>query len=212
MSERALEIEDLLRHERWMRHLARRLVRDDPSADDLVQLALLEALRRPSRGIRVLGGFLRSVLLSVHGHLKREEARRRNREMASASPEVDSSTPEAVLERLELREKVVEQVSLLDEPYRATALLRFFEDMSLKAIARRQGVSVDTVKTRLRRALDLLRSRFDRIYGGDRKAWCLAFLPLAGWDQPGIIAASTAGAGGGGAPATTGIWAFLWLS
>ncbi len=64
MSENAVGIEELLQHERWMRHLARRLVRDEASADDLVQQTWLEALRRPHRSIRAARGFLGSVVLA----------------------------------------------------------------------------------------------------------------------------------------------------
>ncbi len=213
MSERVIDVADLLHHERWMRHLARSLVRDEHKAEDLVQQAWLEILQNPRRCVRAPGVFLGSILRSILGHSRRAEARRFRREVAAARPERFSSDPDMVLQRLELRQKVVEQVCLLDEPYRSTLLLRFFEAMSVKAIASRQGVPADTVKTRLRRGLDLLRTRLDRLYGGDRKAWCLAFLPLAAWERPGIIAAGTAGAGastgGGGVPAATGIGAFL---
>jgi protocatechuate 3,4-dioxygenase beta subunit len=74
--------------------------------------------------------------------------------------------------------KVVDAVLALDEPYRSTITLRYFDELSPQEIARQLGVPVRTVKTRLRRALEQLQGRLDRVHGGDRGAWCLALLPL----------------------------------
>jgi len=58
-------------------------------------------------------------------------------------------------------------------------VLRFYEDLPPRTIARRMGVPVATVKTRLARALAQLRARLDREHGGDGRSWALALLPLA---------------------------------
>ena len=62
-----------------------------------------------------------------------------------------------------------------------TQLLRYFEDQKPKNIARRQGIPVTTVRSRLDRALDILRSRLDNLHSGKRRAWCLLLAPVAGW-------------------------------
>ena len=49
MTESHVPIETLLRHSEWAQALARRLVSDDATADDVVQEAWLAALRRPPR-------------------------------------------------------------------------------------------------------------------------------------------------------------------
>jgi protocatechuate 3,4-dioxygenase beta subunit len=72
---------------------------------------------------------------------------------------------------------VVDAVLLLHEPYRTTVVLRFYEDLEPAEIARRLGINGATVRTRLKRGLDMLRARLDRD-AGDRRAWCLALLPV----------------------------------
>ncbi|MHC4732283.1 MAG: carboxypeptidase regulatory-like domain-containing protein, partial [Planctomycetota bacterium] len=92
--------------------------------------------------------------------------------------------------RVELHRKVVDEVLALEEPYRSSITLRYFDGLSPKEIARRLGTPVRTVKTRLHRALERLRGRLDRLHAGDRETWCLALLPLAG------VALESGGAGG----------------
>jgi protocatechuate 3,4-dioxygenase beta subunit len=48
-----------------------------------------------------------------------------------------------------------------------------------REVARRLGVPVETVRTRLKRGHALLRARLDGDYGDDREAWCKALLPFA---------------------------------
>jgi protocatechuate 3,4-dioxygenase beta subunit len=55
------------------------------------------------------------------------------------------------------------------------------------------SVPVKTVKTRLHRALALLRDALDREYG-DRRGWCLALLPLIKTRFPITVGTATAGA------------------
>src|SRR4029077_6361026 len=82
------------------------------------------------------------------------------------------------------RARVVGAVLALDEPYRAVVLLRFFEHLPPRAVARRLQVPVETARTRLKRALAQLRARLDRHSRGDRAAWCALLLPYAGKAAP----------------------------
>jgi carboxypeptidase family protein/sigma-70-like protein len=50
-------------------------------------------------------------------------------------------------------------VLALDEPYRSTLVLRFFEEQPADAIARAVGVPVETVRTRVKRGLAQLRAK-----------------------------------------------------
>jgi RNA polymerase sigma-70 factor (ECF subfamily) len=198
-----------------MRSLARSLVTDAAQADDIVQQTWLEAVKRPPREPQAAGSWLASVLRNFARRSYREESRRRRREQLAARPEEVAAAPEELLDRLELQRQVAEEVTHLDEPYRSTILLRFFEGYSVKKIAHHEGVPVDTVKTRLRRALDHLRNCFDRRYGGDRRAWCAALLPLVWWESTGasaaagagtaVTSASGTGAGTGASVSTTGL-------
>ncbi|MBI3846740.1 MAG: carboxypeptidase regulatory-like domain-containing protein, partial [Planctomycetes bacterium] len=84
-----------------------------------------------------------------------------------------------VVEREALRREVVDAVLGLDEPYRTTLLLRFFEDEPASSIAKRLSIPVETVRTRIKRGLDRVRERLDADHDGDRRAWILALVPLA---------------------------------
>ncbi|MCI0588382.1 MAG: sigma-70 family RNA polymerase sigma factor [Planctomycetes bacterium] len=169
--------ERLLEHAGWIRSLARRLSRDAASADDLAQKALVAAIEHPPAPERPLRRWFAAVLRNFAREDHRSETRRVERERRVARGESLPSTAELV-ERLAAQRRVVEAVADLEEPYRTTILLRFFEGLPPRTIARRLEVPVETVKTRLQRGLERLRQGLDRTYGGDRKAWLLALAPL----------------------------------
>ncbi len=212
--------EELLAHTAWMKPLARRLLSDDAGADDIVQEAWLAALSRPPRAPEASGSWLGRVVRNLSLRARRERDRRERRERRAARPESLSVTPDQVLEQAEMHRLLVEEVLRMEEPYRSAVLLRYFGEQSAAQIALQQEVPLDTVKTRLRRALDRLRERLDRVYGG-RQAWMLAILPLAGAAAAGTLAggsAATAYAAGTGsacgaspAAAITGISLGGWI-
>ena len=170
------DLEQLLAGSRWVRALARGLVRDASSADDVVQDAWVVALSRPAAE-RDPGAWLAGVARHLARRAARSAARQRRREAAAARPEGLPSTDELV-ERSELQERLSAAVRALDEPYRTTVLLHYAEGLSLEEIAQSQGVPASTVRTRLARALERLRTRLDREHG-DRATWLAALAPLA---------------------------------
>src|SRR5262245_36424106 len=161
----------------WVRALARSLLDDPDAADDAAQEAWLAALRWPPAH-RNLRAWFATLIKNFARRARRGERRRRLREEMAAASEVEQSTSELVA-RAELHRRVVEAVLALPEPYRATILLRFFEDLSPSAIARRLGIPAATVRSRLMRALEQLRERLDREHGGDRRAWMFGLARLA---------------------------------
>ncbi len=177
----SVPIEELLAHRLWVRAVARRLVSDPSRADDLEQEAWLSAIEHPPRHDGGLRGWFRALLRSRARDAWRGEGRREAHESA-APPRRPVPSPEEVVAAAEAHRRVVEAVMGLEEPYRATVLLRFFEDLPPQAVAERMGVPVETVRTRVKRALEQLRERLDREHGGDRKAWVAVLLPLAGGD------------------------------
>ncbi|MEZ5989327.1 MAG: carboxypeptidase regulatory-like domain-containing protein [Planctomycetota bacterium] len=74
---------------------------------------------------------------------------------------------------------MADAVAALDGPYREVVLLRFYEGLPPREIASRLEVPVATVRTRVRRALEALRTRLDERHGGDRRAWLAGLAPLA---------------------------------
>lgn len=172
--------EELLRYDGFLRALARDLTSNRQEAEDLAQDAWVAALDARSHGAQVhsWGGWLTGALqrLAVRG--RRNAARRRSREQRAAPADALPSTAEIVA-REEARRRVVEAVLALDEPARAVILLRYFENLPPREIARRLGLPVETVRTRARRALERLRAQLDERHGGRRAQWSAALLPWA---------------------------------
>ena len=172
------DLKTLLENTAWVRALARSLVADPHTADDLVQDTLVAAIEHPpAAGGASLKRWLAGVMRNVARQRWRGEARLVARERAVAREEGVPSD-EGMLERLDAHQSVVTAVRSLDEPYRSAILMRYFEGLRPREIARRTGTPVRTVHSRLNRALKLLRTRLDSDYG-DRRAWLLALVPLA---------------------------------
>jgi len=172
-------IERLLEHRAWVRTLARALVADAGRADDVEQDAWLAAMTHPPRHADGLKSWLARLVRHRVSNARRAETRREAHERTVVQSPRDADPADAVA-RIEELERVVRAVLSLDEPYRSTIVLRFYEDLDAHAIAVRTGTPVETVRTRLKRALARLRGRLDDDHGGDGRAWCAALMPLAG--------------------------------
>ena len=136
----ALSEAALAAHEAFVRKLARRLVRDEHQADDLVQETWLAALRQPDavRGslrawARVMGNLARRASLACAaptarglGRARQAEPLDRRRRCASQRPHRDRAR--AVL--------------TLAEPYRSAVVIRYYDD-SAQARSPRLGVPVE---------------------------------------------------------------------
>lgn len=172
-----LSIDDLLGHAGWVRGLARSLVQDDATADDLVQDVWTQALHTPPDDRGSARPWLATVLRNLARDRGRTGGRRRRREERVARSEAVADTA-TVVARAETHRRLVEAVMALPEPYRETVLLRYFEGLPPRTVAERMDVPVETVRTRTRRALERLRTRLDTGEGG-RDAWRAALLPIA---------------------------------
>jgi RNA polymerase sigma factor (sigma-70 family) len=159
MSEAAELPRDLLEHSAFVRRLARTLLRDGQAAEDIEQETWRAALERPPRG--EARGWLTRVLRNFARRRWRAETRRVARERGATRDEALPAA-DAAPERAETLQRVVDAVRALEEPYRETILLRFYEDLPPRVIAARQGVPVETVHTRLKRGLAELHARLAR--------------------------------------------------
>ncbi len=168
---------ELLSHTSWLSALARSLVADVATAEDLVQETWLAALRRPPREHGNLRAWLGRVLKNAAFQRARFEGRRarREREVADAPP---LATPDELAAKLDTQRRLAALVTELDEPYRSTLLRRFYEGHASAEIARRTDVPAGTVRWRLSKALEQLRERLDADHDGDRRAWCAALVTL----------------------------------
>jgi RNA polymerase sigma-70 factor (ECF subfamily) len=145
--------------DRFVRSLARRLLRDPQTADDAAQDTWLAALLAgPAPGLLdgLTRGWLATVVRNFALQTLRGRQRRLRREQAVArglavDPEAPHLDPELVT-------RVQAAVAALPADYRAVVHLRFFADLMPVAIADELGVPVETVRTRLKRAVERLRA------------------------------------------------------
>ncbi len=171
-------LDELLLHAAWARRLARTLVADPNTADDLVQEAYVAAASGAYSSSDAPRGWLATVLRNFARRRHRGESARTAREHEVARAELLPGADDR-LERAQLEHALAALVLALDAPYRDTLLLRYFEGLTSAEIARRHGVPEATVRSRLARALEQLRARLDRERGG-REAWMGAFVASFG--------------------------------
>ncbi len=169
------DLDAILRNSTWVRSLAHALVHDPELAEDAAQDALLAALRRRPDASSSLRHWFQTVILRGTRRFGLREGQRRSVEQSVSGNHSTTSTLDLV-SRLDAHRMVVHAVESLDEPYRTAVLLRYFEGHTPTRIARDLQVPVATVKTRLSRALDKLRSQLDRTHRGERSAWMVALL------------------------------------
>ncbi len=203
-------LDALLAETRWIQALARSLVVDPGTADDVAQDAAVVALTNPPRDAGALRSWLRRVVRNLALNARRGAVRREGRERLTSLSEQAEAADEVVA-RWEVRRRVVEAVLALDEPYRATILLRFFEGRTAAETAARLGVPLETVRTRTRRGLDVLRGRLANLEDGRGRRGAAVLLVLAGAERrvPGSAGAAASGSAIGGTVMATGTkWAF----
>jgi len=171
--------EELLEHFDFIHSLARSLVLDTNQAADIEQQTWLAALQNPpSRGtpIRL---WLSKVALNFARKMYRSETRRTNHEHISSDSKYITS-PYQILEQEEIRRSLIDAVLGLDEPYKTAVILRYYDGLKPKEIAKRLNIPVERVWTHLKRGLAQLRWKLDAQNSGDRRKWIMALAPIAG--------------------------------
>ena len=174
-----LKLERLLRHDPFIRALARGLLGDTHDAEDLAQEVWVATLEHPPRHDHSLKAWFSTVTRHLSIRRSTSNRHRVRRERIAAVSESVRSTAD-IVEHETIRRAVVDAVFRLEEPGRTALLLRYYDDLPPRKIARRLGVPVDTIKNRIRRGLKYLRNELDHTCPGGRKAWLRALLPLSG--------------------------------
>ena len=172
------DVAEILEQTSWLRSLARQLVRDPHTADDVVQSTIVAALaweELPREGLR---NWLAGVARNMARQISRGERRRDRRHERAAVPEALPSTAE-MAEVVETQRTLAASVLDLPEHYRQVVFLRYFEELTPSEIARRLDIPASTVRVRLMRGLDLLRDRLQSEYADADRHWSLYLLPLA---------------------------------
>lgn len=201
---RGVDAEDLLVEAGWVRALARKLARDQASADDLAQSALAAALlsgpqRSDAAAALGLRPWLARVLARLAARQRRGDARRVLRERRAASERVGGvAASDELLAQLELQERLTQAVRALPDPYRTVVLRRYYAGESPAVIAAATGASAATVRSQLARGLERLRVGFsadlrtDSPNQGAAPFSALALFTLAAGDPGGILARRSA--------------------
>ncbi len=151
------------RHGPMVLRVCRAVVRDEHDAQDAFQATFLVLVRR-ARAVRnheLLASWLYGVALRVAGRARSARAERTEREREAALPRF----PLDPVERASIAEVVGivhEEVGRLPARYRAPMILCYLEEQSCEAAAKQLGWPVGTVKSRLARGRDRLRSRLSK--------------------------------------------------
>ena len=169
---------ELLEHGEWLRLLAHRLVQHDDDVDDAVQETWLAALRSPPRHKGRLQSWLGSLMRNGLRQEHRSSRRRRRREEEIFEERSGRSAADTV-ETSEIGKRVARILVEIEEPHGSTLRQLYFDGLSTRRIADLEGVSEVTIRSRHRRALERLRERLDSSFGGRRRDWSLALLPIA---------------------------------
>ena len=150
---------ELFRSEgRSLVRLARLFVDDRDAAEDIVQEAFLRLARHASRidSIDRAPAYLRSIVLNLaRDHNRRGLVSLRHRSTAGREIDVVDDAADQ-LARSEEHRTVLDAVRTLPTRQRDCITLKYFEELTIEQIASTLGVSVNSVKTHLQRAMTAL--------------------------------------------------------
>lgn len=165
-------------HAAFVRAVARRLVADPSDVDDLVQETWLRALAN-GRAPRSARAWLAKVVRSVWTDRHRADQARLRREQQIAAERARTGTAEHTGDDAFGFASLTRALEALPTDYRRVLQLRYHADLSPTAIAAELGVPLPTVKARLARALQMLRTDLDARHGdGQWRALLIPLLPL----------------------------------
>ncbi len=168
------------RHARGLVNFAYRMLRDESLAEEVAQEAFSRVVRSPpdlDRGTK-FSTYLYSVArnlcidelrkrkirrhLSLDAQGPGEEGRTLMEKMPGNSPSTDAMAMDG-----ELRERIEAAIAEIPESQREVFLLREFAELSFEEVARSVGCSENTAKSRMRYALERLRSLLGDLHPED---------------------------------------------
>lgn len=163
------------RHERTIFNLVYRMLGDYDEAAEISQEVFLSAFRAVGqfRGEANFSTWLYRIALN-HASTRRKSLGSRQQKIVSmekADPLSDPLPgPPELFEKQEVRERVQSALKQLDPEDAAVILLRDLQDVPYDEVARVLEIPVGTVKSRLHRARQALKSRLAPYFCAGRKA------------------------------------------
>jgi RNA polymerase sigma-70 factor (ECF subfamily) len=172
----------LLKYERQVFRVARRIVQQHQDAEEVVQQTFLSVLEHLN-DFREESQF-RTWLLRIATNQALDFLRKRSVRAAVSLDEHDADddyeglphpeyiavwreTPDEIAVRRETRQYVDEALATLSEKYRVVFVLRDIEGLSTHETAEILGITESAVKVRLLRARLMLRERLTRLFGDE---------------------------------------------
>ena len=174
MSQAPLQPELLLGHMAHVRRLARRLVFDADLAREVEQETWLAALEHAPRDLRNPRAWLSRVTRHAARRLWSRRERRQDVERL-ASEDGSEKAPPDLLEREQALRTLLAAVDRLPEPARTAVVLHHLDGLALREVAQRTNAPLETVRSRTKRGLALLREDLGRDQRGGA-SWCLALV------------------------------------
>lgn len=161
--------------------VARRLVRNEEDAQDVLQEAFLGAFRNLEQfgGQAQLGTWLHRIVVNAALMKLRGKSRRPETSIEELMPTFDSQGHAqqptrrwrddlgSALERQETRDLVQRTIARLPEAFRTVLVLRDIEELDTRETAEALSVTENAVKTRLHRARIALKTMLDEHFAGD---------------------------------------------
>lgn len=153
------------KHGAFLRRLALALTTDPWAADDVLQETWLTASqsKAPLHSTRA---WLATVVRRNVARSATRDQKRRQREESRRQP-FDAEAPTAE----QLMQDLSDLLSGMSADDRGLLIARFWEGLTAKEIAARHQTSINTIESRLRRALDKLRIKMDQKNRGNRDLW-----------------------------------------
>ncbi len=157
----------VVRHGPMVFGICRHVLHEEHEAEDAFQATFLVLAQKGStiRNRRVLAGWLHEVAHRIAIKARYSAVRRRNHErqaMAMSPPETTPGEESEFAAWNELRPVLHAEVDRLPDKYRVPVILSYLEGKTNEEVAAILAWPVGTVKGRLSRARDLLRSRLAR--------------------------------------------------
>lgn len=156
------------RYRRAMLAVAQQIVQNPTDAEDVVQDALLRAFEALPQldDLNRFGAWLHSITrnraLRYHKNISRYEPRENMEPDLNRVSDTAATDPATILERELLREAVREAISELPNDYQAVIQLYYWADMPQKRMAEFLSLPLTTVKWRLHKAKELLKTLLEK--------------------------------------------------